>query len=354
MAKNDSTQDTRWPQDPEEPTAPTLPIIERQAVPPAPGEIEEVEPSPDGTVVNPALPDIPDLPTAKQTAPARHSLGKTVLIKNTDPVPPPASASKGSPVIAVRSLTKTYGLGKKTLVQALRGVSLEVHPGEFVTIMGPSGSGKSTFMNLLGCLDRPTSGEYWLAGQLVSSLSNDELAQIRNQLLGFVFQGFNLLGRATAVRNVALPMVYAGVSRRERERRARKVLHLVGLGGRLDHKPSEMSGGQQQRVAIARALVNGPSLLLADEPTGNLDSRTSIEIMGVLQALNDQGLTIVLVTHDSKVATYAKRQITFLDGQIVRDEMVLNPRSAQKEWEALVSQSASPVPETTGSGGSPA
>ena len=178
------------------------------------------------------------------------------------------SARRQSPVIVVRNLTKAYQLGKKTRVQALRGVSLEVYPGEFVTIMGPSGSGKSTFMNLLGCLDRPTAGEYWLAGQLVSSLSNDQLASMRNQLLGFVFQGFNLLGRATAVRNVCLPMVYAGLPRREQEKRARKVLHLVGLGGRLDHKPSELSGGQQQRVAIARALVNGPSLLLADEPTG--------------------------------------------------------------------------------------
>jgi putative ABC transport system ATP-binding protein len=279
MANNDTAQPTNRSADPEEEiTAPTLPAIEKQ-------------------VIAPLVP----------------------------------------PVIVVRDLTKTYILGKKTRVQALYGVSLTVNPGEFVTIMGPSGSGKSTFMNLLGCLDRPTSGEYWLAGKLVSSLSNDQLARMRNQLLGFVFQGFNLLGRATAVKNVALPMVYAGLSRRERERRARKVLHLVGLGGRLDHKPSELSGGQQQRVAIARALVNGPSVLLADEPTGNLDSRTSIEIMGVLQALNEQGLTIVLVTHDSNVAAYAKRQVVFLDGRIVRDEAVLAPRSAQKEWEALVS-----------------
>jgi putative ABC transport system ATP-binding protein len=258
-----------------------------------------------------------------------------------------SSLRRSSPVIVVRNLKKSYMLGKKTGVQALRGVSLEVYPGEFVTIMGPSGSGKSTFMNLLGCLDRPTSGEYWLAGQLVSSLSSDQLASMRNQLLGFVFQGFNLLGRATAVRNVCLPMVYAGLPRREQERRARKVLHLVGLGARLDHKPSELSGGQQQRVAIARALVNGPSLLLADEPTGNLDSRTSIEIMGVLQALNEQGLTIVLVTHDSKVATYAKRQVAFLDGQIVRDELVPNPRSAQQEWEALVKKDAEAAQGTT-------
>jgi len=243
-------------------------------------------------------------------------------------------------VIAVRDLTKTYILGGKTSVPALRGVTLEVYPGEFVAIMGPSGSGKSTFMNLLGCLDRPTSGEYWLAGNLVSRLSSDRLASMRNQLIGFVFQGFNLLGRATALRNVTLPMIYAGLSRRERESRARKVLELVGLGGRVNHKPAELSGGQQQRVAIARALINGPALLLADEPTGNLDSHTSVEIMGVLQALNEQGLTIVLVTHDINIAQYAKRQVAFLDGRIVRDEPVTTPRSAQAEWEKLTAQSA--------------
>jgi putative ABC transport system ATP-binding protein len=374
MAKNDPTQSNNWPDDPDEPTAPTLPVIETPAPPTSDNESQADEGKADATRIS-----IPDRPTEKQASLARAPLGKTQLVpvepgKNenhnalatplpvdvareeggnhnapTTPIPSNGVADEHTvyrrpanarPVIAVRNLTKTYILGKKTRVQALRGVSLEVYPGEFVTIMGPSGSGKSTFMNLLGCLDRPTSGEYWLAGELVSKLSNDQLAGMRNQLLGFVFQGFNLLGRATAVRNVALPMVYAGVPRRERERRARKVLHLVGLGGRLDHKPNELSGGQQQRVAIARALVNGPSLLLADEPTGNLDSKTSIEIMGVLQALNEQGLTIVLVTHDSKVAEYAKRQVAFLDGQIVRDEPVLAPRSAQKEWEALVSQSA--------------
>jgi putative ABC transport system ATP-binding protein len=256
-------------------------------------------------------------------------------------------------VISRRDLQKTYLIGKKTRVDALQGVSLDVFPGEFVAIMGPSGSGKSTFMNMLGCLDRPTSGQYWLAGKQVSKLSSDELASIRNRLIGFVFQGFNLLGRATAMSNVELPMVYAGLSKRERESRARKVLTLVGLGGRLYHKPPEMSGGQQQRVAVARALVNGPSLLLADEPTGNLDSKTSVEIMGVLQALNDQGLTIVLVTHDSKIAEYARRQVAFLDGRIVRDEPVLKRRSAQDEWAALVeadaveSQSRTQVKEET-------
>jgi putative ABC transport system ATP-binding protein len=181
-----------------------------------------------------------------------------------------------------------------------------------------------------------------LAGHVVSKLSSDELANIRNRLLGFVFQGFNLLGRATAMKNVMLPMVYAGLPQHEREWRARKVLTLVGLGKRIHHKPSELSGGQQQRVAIARALVNGPSLLLADEPTGNLDSRTSIEIMAVLQALNDQGLTIVLVTHDLKIADYARRQVSFLDGRIVKDEPVRNRRSAQDEWQTLVNPPTSP------------
>ena len=368
MANNDPTQSNNWPEDLDEPTAPTLPILEKQVAVPPVAPADDNEPPAGGTGAHQDAISIPDRPTEKQASLPRSPLGKTQLVrverdeneKNGGPITPlPASVNyqeseivspptrRQRPVIAVHNLTKSYLLGKKTAVQALRGVSLEVYSGEFVTIMGPSGSGKSTFMNLLGCLDRPTSGEYWLAGELVSSLSNDQLASMRNQLLGFVFQGFNLLGRATAVRNVALPMVYAGVSRRERERRARKVLHLVGLGGRLDHKPSELSGGQQQRVAIARALVNGPSLLLADEPTGNLDSRTSIEIMGVLQALNEQGLTIVLVTHDSKVAAYAKRQVAFLDGQIVRDEPVLAPRSAQKEWEALVNQAALPATGTT-------
>ncbi len=240
-----------------------------------------------------------------------------------------------APVIAVRNLTKTYMLGQ-TRVRALRGVSLEVRSGEFVAVMGPSGSGKSTFMNMIGCLDRPTQGEYWLVGKLVSQMTNDELADVRNRLIGFVFQGFNLLSRSTALSNVALPMVYAGLSREERERRAQRVLRLVGLGKRMDHKPSQLSGGQQQRVAIARALVNSPSLLLADEPTGNLDSRTSIEIMAVMQALNEQGLTIVLVTHEPDIAQYAKRQVVFRDGRLIRDELTPNPRSANEEWKNLV------------------
>ncbi len=256
------------------------------------------------------------------------------------PVEEQRQASQSLPVIAARDLSKTYILGGKTQVPALQGVSLDVYAGEFVAIMGPSGSGKSTFMNLIGCLDRPTGGEYWLVGNQVSHLSSDKLAGIRSRLIGFVFQGFNLLGRATALSNVALPMTYAGLSRRERERRARLVLQLVGLADRVNHKPAELSGGQQQRVAIARALINGPVLLLADEPTGNLDSHTSIEIMGVLQALNEQGLTIVLVTHDPNIAQYANRQVAFLDGRVVRDEPELNPRSARDEWAALVNPPA--------------
>jgi putative ABC transport system ATP-binding protein len=286
-----------------------------------------------------------DQPTAPEAAVVKADQSAAIHDQPTQPQAPFASSASqgpstvsaaGKPVIVVRDLTKTYRLGRGTYVRALRGVSLDVYPGEFVAVMGPSGSGKSTFMNLIGCLDRPTSGEYWLGGRLVSKLSNDELASIRNRMIGFVFQGFNLLGRADALHNVALPMVYAGLPRSEREARARKLLQLVGLGTRLHHKPSELSGGQQQRVAIARALVNGPSLLLADEPTGNLDSRTSVEIMAVLQALNDQGLTIVLVTHEPDIASYAKRQVGFRDGRLVRDEPVAEPRSAQEEWVSLV------------------
>lgn len=236
-----------------------------------------------------------------------------------------------APVIAVRNLTKTYRMGQ-TLVRALRGVSLDIHRGEFVAIMGPSGSGKSTFMNLLGCLDKPTSGDYMLMGQLVSRMTADQLADVRNWRIGFVFQGFNLLPRATALKNVALPLVYRGMPSDEQERRARRVLDVVGLRARANHKPAELSGGQQQRVAIARALVTGPSLLLADEPTGNLDSRTSVEIMAVLQALNARGLTVVLVTHEQDIAAYAHRQILFRDGRVVHDEPVLAPRSARAEW----------------------
>ena len=250
------------------------------------------------------------------------------------PTAPSDGAMRRDPVVVdARDITKTYKLGQ-TLVHALRGVSLTVRQGEFVAIMGPSGSGKSTFMNLLGCLDRPSGGEYRLMGTPVSRMTPDQLADVRSQRLGFIFQGFNLLSRATALKNVQLPMVYAGASAAEQERRARKALTMVGLGDRLDHKPAELSGGQQQRVAIARALVNNPALLLADEPTGNLDSRTSVEIMAILQGLNQRGVTIVVVTHEPDIATYAKRQVVFRDGRIVRDELVAAPRAATAELHA--------------------
>ena len=236
-----------------------------------------------------------------------------------------------SPLISVRNLTKVYRIGRNR-VRALQGVSLQVHRGEFVAIMGPSGSGKSTFMNLIGCLDRPDSGEYWLAGIPVSRMSANKLADIRNQFIGFVFQGFNLLSRATALSNVSLPLMYGGRRRKEQQRKSRKMLRLLGLKSRIHHKPLELSGGQQQRVAIARALVNEPSILLADEPTGNLDSQTSAEIMATLQALNDLGLTIVLVTHDPEVAAYAKRQVVFRDGRVVRDQPVARRRAAPEFW----------------------
>ncbi|HEY4389108.1 MAG TPA: ABC transporter ATP-binding protein [Ktedonobacteraceae bacterium] len=226
----------------------------------------------------------------------------------------------------------------QTRVNALRGVSLEVSPGEFVAVRGPSGSGKSTFMNMIGCLDRPTAGEYWLSGKRVSRMSTNELARVRNRLIGFVFQGFNLLSKESALHNVELPMIYAGLSKELRLRRASQALKLVGLGTRMDHKPAQLSGGQQQRVAIARSLVNSPSLLLADEPTGNLDSRTSVEVMAILQTLNRQGLTIVLVTHEPDVAGYSSRQITFRDGRLIRDEPVIQPRDALAEWEVLSQQ----------------
>ena len=242
------------------------------------------------------------------------------------------AASSSRPVIAIRGLTKTYHTDHGTDFTALQDISLEVQRGEFVAIMGPSGSGKSTLMNLLGCLDTPTSGEYIINGQIVNTLSSDKLADIRNQTIGFVFQNFNLLDRATALKNVELPMRYAGYSRRERERRARKLLTLVGMETRIHHKPNELSGGQQQRVSIARALVNGPALLLADEPSGNLDSKTSIEIMAVLQALNEQGLTIILITHDHDVAGYAGRLVQLLDGNIVSDVPIPQPHSALEDW----------------------
>ena len=227
-------------------------------------------------------------------------------------------------IIRTEGICKDYRLGAE-VVRAVRGVDLEIQKGEFVALMGPSGSGKSTFMNIIGCLDTPTAGKYWLNGQLVSELSDDELARVRNVEIGFVFQSFNLLPRSSALQNVELPLIYAGVSSRERRRRAQEKLELVGLGSRMGHKPPEMSGGQRQRVAIARALVNDPALLLADEPTGNLDSETSADIMAALTALNEQGQTIVLVTHEHDIAEYARRQVHLKDGRVERD--FLNART---------------------------
>ena len=222
-------------------------------------------------------------------------------------------------IISIRDLVKVYRVGE-TSVPALRGVSLEVRRNEFVAIMGPSGSGKSTLMNLIGCLDRPTQGHYRLVGEPVEEMDARQLAVIRNRHIGFVFQTFNLLPRATALKNVALPLVYAGVGREERKERAFAVLAQVGLANRVHHRPSQLSGGQQQRIAIARALINRPALLLADEPTGNLDSRTSAEILATFRYLHQRGMTIVLVTHDPAVAANAQRRIELHDGRIVRDE----------------------------------
>src|SRR5262250_1880234 len=231
------------------------------------------------------------------------------------------AAGVSVPLVEVHDLRKNYQLGEME-VHALRGVSVTVHPGDFVAIMGASGSGKSTFMNILGCLDKPTSGCYLLEGTDVSGLTKKELARIRNQKIGFVFQGFNLLGRTTALENTELPMLYSRIHKNDRERRAREALAQVGLGDRADHFPSQLSGGQQQRVAIARALVNQPRMLLADEPTGNLDSRTSVEVMEIFQKLNDQGLTIVLVTHEHDIAQFSKRVLVFRDGTVRKDDLV--------------------------------
>lgn len=223
-----------------------------------------------------------------------------------------------APIVRTRDLAKEYRMGD-TLVRALDGVSIDIGEGEFVAVMGPSGSGKSTFMNVVGCLDRPTSGHYELAGEPVESMSADELAAVRNRRIGFVFQQFNLLPRTSALENVELPLLYSGLPAADRLARARRRLEQVGLGDRLDHHPKQLSGGQQQRVAIARALVNDPVLVLADEPTGALDSRTSIEVMALLQHLNQQGITVVVVTHESDVAAFAGRIITFLDGRVLSD-----------------------------------
>ena len=242
---------------------------------------------------------------------------------------PAGGASVGQAVIRVEDIHKYYELGEAR-VHALRGVTVEVERGEFMAVMGASGSGKSTFMNILGCLDRPSSGRYLLEGVDVSRHDKRALALIRNQKIGFVFQGFNLLARTTALENTELPTLYSRVSKEERHRRAAEALELVGLADRAEHFPSQMSGGQQQRVAVARALVNRPSILLADEPTGNLDSRTSVEIMEVFQDLNDKGLTIVMVTHERDIAEFAKRVLVFRDGKIRKDEPVGHrPRAAE-------------------------
>jgi putative ABC transport system ATP-binding protein len=223
-------------------------------------------------------------------------------------------------VIVVEELWRTYDMGSEQQVQALRGVSLTIRHNEYVAIMGPSGSGKSTLMNLIGCLDTPSKGRYWLNGQLVSDLDDDQLARIRNKEIGFVFQTFNLLARASALHNVELPLIYNGTPATERLERAKKALSDVGLESRMMHKPNELSGGQRQRVAIARALVNSPSIILADEPTGNLDSKTGLEIMALLDQLHSRGNTIVLVTHEADIAEFAHRVVHIRDGQIFSDE----------------------------------
>jgi putative ABC transport system ATP-binding protein len=244
------------------------------------------------------------------------------------------SKSAGNAVIRVEDVHKWYELGE-TRVHALRGVSVEIRRSEFLAIMGASGSGKSTFMNILGCLDRPSSGQYLLEGIDVSKHDKRALALIRNQKIGFVFQGFNLLARTTALENTELPTLYTKIDKAERRKRAVEALAMVGLADRAQHFPSQMSGGQQQRVAVARALVNHPSILLADEPTGNLDSRTSVEIMEVLQNLNDKGLTIVMVTHEHDIAQFAKRVMVFRDGRIRKDDPVLNRPRASEVLETL-------------------
>jgi putative ABC transport system ATP-binding protein len=227
--------------------------------------------------------------------------------------------ARQDPLILLSDITKNYRMGDVE-VRVLKGVSLEIQSGEFVAIMGSSGSGKSTLMNILGCLDRPTSGRYVLSGREVSKLSRGELAEVRNQTLGFVFQSFNLLTRTSALENVELPLVYRGIRTRDRSARARHALEQVGLADRLDHHPSQLSGGQQQRVAIARAIVGDPKVILADEPTGNLDSKTSVEVMALFQVLGRSGITIVLVTHEPDIALYASRVIVLKDGQVMSDQ----------------------------------
>jgi len=246
-------------------------------------------------------------------------------------------------VIQIKNLVKDYKLGD-TPVHVLKGISFDIERGDFVSIMGPSGSGKSTLMNILGCLDKPTSGTYTLDGISVGNLNRDELAEIRNRKIGFVFQQFNLLARTSATENVELPLMYTDVPARERKERALRALLAVGLAGREDHQPSQLSGGQQQRVAIARSLVNDPRIILADEPTGALDSRTSLEIMAIFQRLNrEEGITMIVVTHDPDVATYSKRNIHFLDGRLKRDVRVDQPRDAHLDLQLFPIEKAEEV-----------
>src|SRR5262245_5456628 len=249
-----------------------------------------------------------------------------------------------APVIQIRNLAKDYMLGEVPL-DVLKGISFDIDRGDFVSIMGPSGSGKSTLMNILGCLDTPTAGTYNLDGIEIRNLGRDRLAEIRNRKIGFVFQQFNLLPRTSAAENVELPLMYTEVSARERHDRAKTALLAVGLGERADHQPSQLSGGQQQRVAIARALVNNPSILLADEPTGALDSRTGLEIMAIFQQLNQtQGITIIVVTHDSDIATYSNRSLHFKDGKLRFDEKHSSPRDAARDLETMRPEEEESVP----------
>jgi putative ABC transport system ATP-binding protein len=267
----------------------------------------------------------------RRPAPAIHSRRAAVVaVPAAEGV---AVVDKPTTVISARNLVKTYVVGDHQ-VKALRGVNMEVPTGEFLAVTGPSGSGKSTFMHIVGCLDRPTSGQYFLDGQDVSTMSKNELAAVRNKKIGFVFQGFNLLSRTSALDNVELPLLYGGSTMKtsERHRLAKEMLSAVGLADRFSHHPNQLSGGQQQRVAIARALVNNPSILLADEPTGNLDSRTSVEVMGLFQRLNiERGITVVLITHEPDIAEYGTRIVSFRDGVVKTDRAVTSRRSAADE-----------------------